>query len=125
MDCSNKGSDVIKYIVTLIAFLLAAAPAIAAPETPSEFADWFIEQGFEGQEYYEWVAVLDALVDGIDRSREPAMEVNDPVYVAIRTGTKYHKQGCSSLKTSTKVLELDRAEALERGFEACSRCSKE
>lgn len=54
------------------------------------------------------------------------MEVEDPVYVAIRTGTKYHKQDCSLLKNSSLVMELDKAEALQRGFEACKICiSKE
>lgn len=103
-------------------FLLIATPAVAAPESPEEFADWFIEQGFEGQEYYEWAAVFGALTDGINRSREQIMEVKDPVYVAIRIGTKYHKQDCSSLKNSSLVMELDKTEALERGFEMCKRC---
>ena len=104
-------------------FLLLAAPAAAAPESPDEFADWFIEQGFEGQDYYKWAAVFGALTDGINRSREPVMEIKDPVYVAIRTGTKYHKQDCSSLKNSSLVLTLDKDEALQRGFEACKKCN--
>lgn len=107
-------------------FLLMATPAVAAPESPEEFADWFIEQGFEGQDYHKWAAVFGALTDGINRSRKPIMEVEDPVYVAIRTGTKYHKQDCSLLKNSSLVMELDKAEALQRGFEACKICiSKE
>ena len=105
-------------------FLLIATPAVAAPESPEEFADWFIEQGFEGQEYYEWAAVFGALTDGINRSREPIMEIKDPVYVAIRTGTRYHNENCTALKNASKVLTLDKVEATERGFEACKNCKQ-
>ena len=100
-----------------------AAPAMAAPDEPEAFADWFIEQKFEGQEYYQWIAILESLIDGIDRSREAQSPIVEPVYVAILTGTKYHStENCSALKRASRVLELDLTEAQERGFEACSRC---
>lgn len=112
-----------KFIIFLLLIVLAVpAAASAAPEDPEAFADWFVAQGFDGQEYYQWAAILNALTDGIDRSREAQMEIKAPVYVAILTGTVYHKEDCAALKNSSRVLELDLAEAQERGFEACSRC---
>ena len=114
-----------KRIVALALFLAMAAPAIAAPDEPSAFAEWFIAQGFEGQEYYEWDAIFRALTDGINRSRQAVMEVVNPVYVAILSGTKYHvTESCSALKNASTVLELDLVEAKERGFEKCGRCGK-
>ena len=100
-----------------------AVPAAAAPDTPDAFADWFVQQGFEGQEYHKWAAVLSSLIDGIDRSREAHCPIVEPVYVAILSGAKYHTtKSCSALKNASRVLELDITEAQERGFEACSRC---
>ena len=100
-----------------------AAPAMAAPDEPEAFADWFIEQKFEGQEYYQWIAILESLIDGIDRSREAQSPIVDPVYVAILTGDKYHvTKSCSALKRASRVLELDISEAIQRGFNNCERC---
>lgn len=113
-----------KATILLLMFMLAA-PALAAPNTPEEFSDWFVAQEFEGQDYHQWAAILNALTDGIDRSRETRMKIKVPVYVAILTGTVYHNDSCTSLKKASRVLELDLAEAQERGFEACSRCLKE
>lgn len=102
-----------------------AVPAAAAPDDPEAFADWFIQQNFQGQEYYQWAAVLQALTDGIDRSREAHSPIVEPVYVAILTGAKYHTtESCSALKRASKVLKLDIEEAQERGFEACSKCEE-
>lgn len=112
-----------KRIVALILFLALAVPAIAAPDNPTDFADWFIAQGFEGQEYYKWQAIFSALIDGRDRSMEAHMPISTPVFVAITSGTKYHvKESCSALKNASTVLELDLVEAKERGFEKCGRC---
>ena len=98
-------------------------PAAAAPDDPEEFSDWFIAQNFQGQEYYQWTAVLQSLTDGIDRSREAHDPIVEPVYVAILTGDKYHTtENCTALKRASRVLELNITEAQERGFEACSRC---
>lgn len=98
-------------------------PAAAAPDDPEDFADWFIAQNFQGQEYYQWTAVLQSLTDGIDRSREAHGPIVEPVYVAILTGVKYHTtEDCSALKLASRVLTLDIEEAQERGFEACSKC---
>lgn len=113
-----------KRIVALALFLAMAAPAIAAPDEPSAFAEWFVAQGFEGQEYYKWQAIFSALIDGRDRSREAHMPISTPVFVAITSGTKYHvKESCSALKNASTVLELDLVEATERGFEKCGRCA--
>lgn len=100
-----------------------SVPAAAAPDDPEAFADWFVNQNFQGQEYHQWAAVLEALTDGIDRSREAHSPIVEPAYVAILTGDKYHlTKSCPALKRASRVLELDLTEAQERGFEACSRC---
>lgn len=52
--------------------------------------------------------VLDSLVSG-----------NTPVYVT-RTGSKYHRDGCSSLSKSK--IEITLKEAIEQGYEPCKRC---
>lgn len=118
--------DIIKHIIiALLLLMVLAVPAAAAPDDPEAFADWFIQQGFQGQEYYQWVAVLESLIDGIDRSREAQSPIVEPVYVAILTGDKYHStESCSALKRASRVLELDLTEAQKRGFEACSRCEE-
>lgn len=111
-----------RILLPLFVILILAVPAAAAPNDPVAFADWFVVQGFEGQTYHQWAAILDALTDGIDRSREPRMAIETPVCVAILTGTVYHREDCPALKRASRVLELDLAEAQERGFEACERC---
>lgn len=115
--------DSIRYIAAFLLLIALAAPAAAAPDDPEAFADWFIEQDFQGQEYYQWTAVLQSLTDGIDRSREAHGPIVEPVHVAIISGVKYHTtKSCSALKNASKVLTMDIGEAEERGFEACSRC---
>lgn len=111
-----------RILLLLLVVLILAVPAAAAPDDPVAFADWFVDQGFEGQAYHQWAAILDALTDGIDRSREARMPIETPVYVAILTGTVYHKADCPALKRASRILELDLAEAQERGFEPCERC---
>lgn len=111
-----------KKILVFLLLIALAVPAVAAPSDPEAFADWFVAQGFEGREYYQWAAILDALTDGIDRSREAHQEIKTPVFVAILTGTVYHNQDCTALKNSSRILELDLLEAQERGFEACKKC---
>lgn len=114
-----------KRLFLFFLLFMLAVPAIAAPDNPEEFSDWFIAQGFDGQAYHQWAAILNALVDGLDRSREARLEIQSPVYVAILTGTVYHTENCASLKRASRVLEMDMLEAQERGFNACSRCLKE
>ena len=113
-----------KKATILLLMLMLAAPALAAPNTPEEFSDWFIAQEFKGQDYHQWAAILNALTDGIDRSREARQEIKTPVYVAILTGTVYHNESCPSLSRASRVLELDLAEAQERGFEECKICQQ-
>lgn len=115
-----------KRIIAFLLLIALAAPAAAAPNDPEAFADWFVQQGFEGQEYYQWEAVLSSLIDGIDRSREAKSPIKNPVFVAIITGKKYHStSGCSGLNNASNILILDIYEAKERGFEACSQCVKD
>lgn len=52
--------------------------------------------------------VLDSLISG-----------NTIVYVT-RSGSKYHRDGCSSLSKSK--IEITLKEALEQGYEPCKRC---
>ena len=112
-----------KRIVAFVIFVALASPAIAAPDEPEAFADWFVAQDFTEQEHYKWAAIFGALTDGINRSRQAVMEIINPVYVAILSGTKYHvTESCSALKNASTVLELDLVEATERGFEKCGRC---
>ena len=113
-----------KKWILLLLMVFSVSTALAAPETPEAFADWFVEQGFDGRDYYAWKAVFNALTDGIDRSREASMPVEHPVFVAILTGTKYHSdESCPSFGNADRVLTLDVEEAKERGFEACKRCT--
>ena len=115
--------DSIRYIAAFLLLIMLAAPAAAAPDDPEAFADWFVQQNFEGQELHVWNAVLASLIDGIDRSREAHLPIVEPVHVAIISGVKYHTtKSCSALKNASKVLTMDIGEAEGRGFEACSRC---
>ena len=111
-----------KKLILLFLLCMLASPAAAAPDDPEAFSDWFVAQESKAQDYHQWAAILNALTDGIDRSREAKQEIKTPVYVAILTGTVYHNESCSSLSRASRVLELDLLEAQERGFGACSRC---
>ena len=53
-------------------------------------------------------------------SAEPVLPENATVYVT-RTGKKYHRDGCSSLRRSKIPISL--AEAKERNFGPCGRCN--
>lgn len=122
-DKCLRGGAMKRILLFLLLLLLVVPGALAAPDDPEAFADWFVAQGFEGQEYHQWAAVLASLIDGIDRSREVCYPVEDPVYVAIISGVKYHVQEeCMALKQASKVLEMDVIEAQERGFELCRKC---
>lgn len=50
-------------------------------------------------------------------SQQPA--ISDVVYIT-KSGTKYHKAGCSYLKSS---IEISKSDAIARGYSACSRCN--
>ena len=54
------------YLHRLVLLLLLTlfVPAIAAPDTPEEFSNWFIQQDFPKNEYYQWAAIFEALIDG-------------------------------------------------------------
>lgn len=94
-------------------------------DKPGAFAEWFLYEEWSERDLHAWKAVFDALFDGIDRNFFPKIEVVNPVYVANLTGTKYHlSESCSSLNNASSILELDIAEAIERGFEKCGRCGK-
>ena len=126
ISTNTKLHNTFKRIISPIALaLLIAMPvsAIAAPDDPEAFADWFVQQNFQGREYHQWKAVFEALTDGKDRSREAHRPIVDSVYVAIVSGDKYHvSESCRGLANASFVLEMDMAEAQERGFEVCSKC---
>ena len=50
----------------------------------------------------------------------PASKENYTVYIT-RTGSKYHRDGCQYLRNSK--IEIDKKEAIENGYTACSRCN--
>lgn len=47
-------------------------------------------------------------------------ETSKTVYIT-RTGEKYHRSGCQYLSQSK--IPIDKADAIDRGYTACSRCS--
>ena len=50
---------------------------------------------------------------------DPLVSGDTIVYVT-RTGSKYHRDGCSSLSKSK--IEITLKEAVEEGYEPCKRC---
>ncbi|MCW1713219.1 MULTISPECIES: Ada metal-binding domain-containing protein [Synergistaceae] len=50
---------------------------------------------------------------------DPLVSGDTIVYVT-RTGSKYHRDGCSSLSRSK--IEITLKEAVEEGYEPCKRC---
>ena len=50
----------------------------------------------------------------------PVSKDNYTVYIT-RTGSKYHRDGCQYLRSSK--IEIDKKEAIENGYTACSRCN--
>ena len=63
-----------------------------------------------------WVAKL--LIIGL-LSAIPASPTADAVYLS-RTGTKYHRQNCRTLKYAP--VPISRVEAEKRGYMACKVC---
>ena len=49
----------------------------------------------------------------------PASKDSYTVYIT-RTGSKYHRDGCQYLRSSK--IEIDKKEAIENGYTACSKC---
>ncbi len=47
-------------------------------------------------------------------------ETSKTVYIT-RTGEKYHRSGCQYLRQSK--IAIDKADAIDRGYTACSRCN--
>ncbi len=50
---------------------------------------------------------------------EPLASVGSTVYLT-KSGTKFHRDGCSSLSKSKIAISYE--DAVERGFEPCGRC---
>ena len=57
-----------------------------------------------------------ALVAAVEAQQDPAKLT---VYIT-KTGEKYHRDGCSSLRRSKFAVSLK--DAVARGFEACKNC---
>jgi endonuclease YncB( thermonuclease family) len=51
---------------------------------------------------------------------EAAPKAEDITVYVTRTGTKYHREGCQHLQKSSRAITLK--EALDKGYEPCSRC---
>ncbi len=51
---------------------------------------------------------------------DQSQDVGDVVYIT-KTGEKYHRAGCSSLKKS--CIEISRSDAIARGYGACKKCN--
>lgn len=49
-----------------------------------------------------------------------AAETKDCTVYITRTGARYHKQGCSSLRRSS--MAVSRSQALKSGLSPCRRC---
>lgn len=50
----------------------------------------------------------------------PATQPKVTVYIT-KTGKAFHRESCSSLRKSK--IAIDREDAVNRGFSACSRCT--
>ena len=51
----------------------------------------------------------------------PSDSVSDSVVYITNTGSKYHRDGCASLKKSK--IKTDRDKAISEGYEPCKRCN--
>lgn len=51
----------------------------------------------------------------------PNFPANDTVYIT-KTGAKYHKVTCRTLKKSKEKTALKRSEAESKGYQACKVC---
>lgn len=49
-----------------------------------------------------------------------SQNIGDVVYIT-KTGEKYHRAGCSSLRKS--CIEISRSDAIARGYEPCKKCN--
>lgn len=68
------------------------------------------------------IAVIAALLfitcTGETKTQAQAQKVT--VYVT-RTGTRYHRAGCESLRRSK--IPIDKADAIAKGYTPCQRCN--
>lgn len=90
------------------------------------FGYWFLNQEWTSDELYAWKAVFDAMFDNKNRTNiEYKEEYKFPVYVAIITGTVFHKEEkCSRLTPAYAVEKLELEDAIQRGFKPCKTCSE-
>jgi methylphosphotriester-DNA--protein-cysteine methyltransferase len=49
-----------------------------------------------------------------------AAQTKDCTVYVTRTGARYHRAGCSSLRKS--AIPMTRSEAIKRGYAPCKRC---
>lgn len=52
---------------------------------------------------------------------KPSGSVSDSVVYITATGSKFHRDGCASLKNSR--IKMNRSEAVNEGYEPCKRCN--
>ena len=65
-------------------------------------------------------AVANAVPSSASNTQPPSdSAANESVYVTV-SGTKYHRADCSYLRSTKIVMPLE--EALQAGYEPCSRC---
>ena len=50
----------------------------------------------------------------------PVLKVDEIIVYVTKSGKKYHREGCQHLRKSSRPISLK--EALEKGYEPCSRC---
>ena len=63
---------------------------------------------------------LFASVSAIASPNTTPLVSGDTIVYVTRTGSKYHRDGCSSLSRSK--IEITLKEAVEEGYEPCKRC---
>ena len=61
-----------------------------------------------------------AVVPSVHAAPTVAADTKDCTVYITRTGHKYHKQGCSSLRRSS--MSVARSEAIKSGLTPCRRC---
>ena len=66
------------------------------------------------------VLFLFASVSAVASPNADPLVSGDTIVYVTRTGSKYHRDGCSSLSKSK--IEITLKEAVEEGYEPCKRC---
>jgi hypothetical protein len=57
-------------------------------------------------------------------SNDENKPLSDTDYVIVtKTGTKFHRSGCSTIKNSKDKTSMTRSTAISKGYTACSVCN--